>query len=60
MKRDARWYLLLLIPFLALAFPALYARADPAWLGMPFFYWYQFVMLFVSSGVTAIVYVRTR
>jgi hypothetical protein len=60
MTGRARWYWLLVIPFLGLAFPALYARAEPAVFGFPFFYWYQFVWLLVSSTVTALVYLRTR
>ncbi|HEU4634882.1 MAG TPA: DUF3311 domain-containing protein, partial [Edaphobacter sp.] len=32
----------LAIPYLALCFPQLYARATPSLLGFPFFYWYQF------------------
>lgn len=54
------WYWLLLIPFLALAFPVLYARAEPALWGFPFFYWYQFAWLFLTSLVTLLVYVLTR
>jgi hypothetical protein len=60
MRRRARWYWLLAIPFLGLAFPALYAHAEPSVFGFPFFYWYQFAWLLVSSAVTAIVYERTR
>jgi Protein of unknown function (DUF3311) len=54
------WYWLLLIPFLALAFPVLYARAEPTLWGFPFFYWYQFAWLFLTSLVTLLVYVLTR
>jgi len=53
MTRRARWYWLLAIPFLGLGFPAIYARAEPSFFGFPFFYWYQFVWLLISSGVTA-------
>ncbi len=60
MTGRARWYWLLVIPFLGLAFPALYAQAAPSLFGFPFFYWYQFAWLLVSSAVTAIVYERTR
>jgi hypothetical protein len=60
MAGRTRWYWLLAIPFLGLAFPAIYARAEPSVFGFPFFYWYQFVWLLVSSGVTALVYARTR
>ena len=54
------WNWLLLLPFLALAFPALYARESPTLFGLPFFYWYQFGCLIVSAIITWIVYVATR
>jgi hypothetical protein len=54
-----RWYALLLVPFAALLAP-MYLRSTPQVAGIPFFYWYQFVMLFVSAGLTAIVYLATR
>ena len=54
------WYWLLLIPFLALAFPVLYARTEPTLWGFPFFYWYQFAWLFLTSLVTLLVYALTR
>jgi hypothetical protein len=53
------WWLLAL-PFLALLFPGLYARSDPGLFGFPFFYWYQFVWLFATSALTALVYLRSR
>ncbi len=64
MKTGSRpgnaWRWLLLIPVLALAFPALYARRDPVLFGFPFFYWYQFAWLFGSAAVTLLVYRKTR
>ena len=53
-------YWLLLVPFLALAFPALYARDEPELWGFPFFYWYQFAWLVGTSLITWLVYVLTR
>jgi hypothetical protein len=54
------WYLLLLIPFVALLYPPLYAFDEPRLFGMPFFYWYQFLWLFLSAGIVTIVYRATR
>lgn len=54
------WYLLLLLPFIGLLFPPLYAFDEPRLFGMPFFYWYQFAWLFISAGVVSIVYRATR
>jgi len=53
------WWLLLL-PFVALLVPGLYARQSPELFGFPFFYWYQFAWLLVTCGLTAIVYLRSR
>jgi hypothetical protein len=59
-SRPARaWYLLLLVPFIALLLPVYLVRT-PAIAGIPFFYWYQFALLFVSAGLTAIVYRAVR
>jgi len=58
-KSVRAWYLLLVVPFIALLYPW-YLRPTPAIAGIPFFYWYQFVWLFVSAGLTAIVYLAVR
>jgi hypothetical protein len=46
--------------FLVLALVALwvplYNRAEPAVLGIPFFYWFQFAWIVVTAVVTAIAY----
>jgi hypothetical protein len=54
--RSRAWYLLLLIPFVALAFPPIYARQAPELFGFPFFYWYQFAWVPLSALLTWIVY----
>jgi hypothetical protein len=59
-RGKSAWNWLLALPVLALAFPALYARHDPALFGFPFFYWYQFAWLFGSAALTWIVYRATR
>nr|WP_279185569.1 DUF3311 domain-containing protein [Acetobacter syzygii] len=41
--------LLLLLPFLGLLWTPLYDRHDPVLLGFPFFYWYQFAWVPVTS-----------
>ncbi len=58
-KGFSKWYLLLLLSFAGLLFPQLYARETPALWGFPFFYWYQFLWVILSSIITAIVYVKT-
>lgn len=55
-----RWYWLLLLPFLALLYPPLYAHLTPRIFGFPFFYWYQGVWLVITAAITTFVYRRTR
>ena len=43
---------LILIPLVALALVPTYARHDPELWGFPFFYWYQFLWVFLASGCT--------
>ncbi len=53
------WYALLLIPFVALLWLPFYARRTPELFGFPFFYWYQFLWVFIGAGITGLVYVLT-
>jgi Protein of unknown function (DUF3311) len=53
-------YLLLLIPFVALLWVPFYATATPTVAGVPFFYWYQFLWILISTALTGIVYALTR
>jgi hypothetical protein len=55
-RRRSRWVLLLILPYLALCFPQIYARSTPAVWGFPFFYWYQFLWVIVTSVLLGIVY----
>ncbi len=58
-KPARAWFSLLAVPFVALLLP-IYLRAEPALGGVPFFYWYQFALLFVSAALTAVVYFAVR
>ena len=53
-------YLLLLIPFVALLWVPFYATDKPMAAGMPFFYWYQFLWILISTALTGLVYALTR
>jgi hypothetical protein len=53
------WYLLLLVQFPAVLWPPFYNRAEPALIGMPFFYWYQLLWVIVGAVLTAIVHFAT-
>jgi hypothetical protein len=59
-RRNPLWYLLLLIPFVALMWVPFYASATPKLAGFPYFYWYQFAWVIVSAVLTAIVYRVTK
>jgi peptidoglycan/LPS O-acetylase OafA/YrhL len=58
--RRSRWVLLLLLPYLGLCFPIVYARSTPELWGFPFFYWYQFAWVILASGLLAIVYRKLK
>lgn len=38
----------------------IYARAEPALGGIPFFYWYQMLWVFIASGLLALAYLIMR
>ncbi len=54
------WKLLLVLPFLGLCFPQVYARMTPALFGFPFFYWYQFAWVVLASGIMGLVYRKLK
>jgi Protein of unknown function (DUF3311) len=54
------WYLLFVVQVAAVVWPPLYNRVEPAWIGMPFFYWYQLLWVIVGAVLTAIVYFATE
>lgn len=56
MRSKDLWLLLLLIPFVLLLYTPFYAHLDPTLGGVPFFIWYQLLMVLVGAGVTALVY----
>ena len=56
-KRAPGWvWIVLALPYLGMCFPRLYARATPALFGFPFFYWYQFAWVVLTSVLLYIVY----
>lgn len=48
--------LCLLAPFVAMLWVSSYAKADPAFIGIPFFYWYQMLWVLISTALTMIAY----
>ena len=59
-ERASWWYLLFLVQFAVILWPPLYNKAEPAVLGIPFFYWFQLAWVIVSAAITAVVYFATR
>ena len=60
--RSARrfWWLLLIIPVVGPLWVPYFNRIEPEFMGLPFFYWYQFLWVPVSAVITAFVYFMTR
>jgi uncharacterized membrane protein len=54
------WNLLLVIPFVALLWVPFYNRIEPSLFGIPFFYWYQFLWVILTSLIILFVHVMTR
>jgi hypothetical protein len=54
------WYLLLLAQFVPSLWVPLYNSVEPTWLGVPFFYWFQLVLVLICAAVTAFVYFVTE
>jgi hypothetical protein len=55
------WSLVLLVlPFLALLYPPLYARLTPELFGIPFFIWYQFLWVILGALIVYVVYALRR
>ncbi len=52
--------LLLLAPFIGLLIVPLYNFQEPMLLGFPFFYWYQFAWVPLTSLLTYVVYRSVR
>lgn len=52
--------LCLFAPFVGILWVDSYARVEPALGGLPFFYWYQMLWVFVSAVLTFIAYKLVR
>jgi membrane protein implicated in regulation of membrane protease activity len=46
----------LLAPFVAMLWVGSYAKVDPTFIGIPFFYWYQLLWVFISTALTMTAY----
>ena len=60
MRRHRWWQVLLILPFLGLLYPPLYATDSPELFGFPFFYWYQLAWVPIAALLTYFVHRRRR
>lgn len=56
LKKNPTLWIFLALPYLALCFPQIYSRQTPALFGFPFFYWYQFAWVVLTSILLGLVY----
>jgi hypothetical protein len=52
--RRALIALCLAAPYVAILWVGSYAETDPAFIGIPFFYWYQMLWVIIASALTGI------
>ncbi|MEV6669351.1 DUF3311 domain-containing protein [Streptomyces sp. NPDC051162] len=50
----------LAIPFVAMLWVDSFSRLTPAFIGIPFFYWYQMLWVLISTALTVIAYAMVR
>jgi len=55
-KRRSWALLLLLLPFIVLLWPPFYTFDQPELMGIPFFYWFQLLMVVLTAILTAVLY----
>ena len=51
-------YWLFILPLIAVVFPSLYNFWEPTFFGIPFFYWYQFLWVLLTAGITYYIFRR--
>lgn len=49
--------LCLFVPFVAMLWVSSYAKVEPTFIGIPFFYWYQMLWVIISTVLTMTAYV---
>jgi hypothetical protein len=54
------WYLLFVVQWVIVLWPPFYNKAEPYWIGIPFFYWYQLLWVIIGAVFTAVVYFATE
>ena len=54
------WYLLFVPEFALILWPPIYNSVEPTLIGIPFFYWYQLLVVLIGAICTAVVYFATK
>jgi hypothetical protein len=54
------WYWLMLAPCIAAIWVPSFNSVEPSLAGIPFFYWYQLLLVLITAALTAIVYLKTE
>ena len=54
------WYLLFILQVVVVLWPPFYNQAEPALMGIPFFYWSQLMFVLISAVFTAVVYFQVE
>jgi len=59
-RSHTGWYIVLLLFCVLVLWVPLYNRAEPSFIGMPFFYWFQLLLVLIGAALTAIIYFATE
>lgn len=51
---------LLLVTYIGVLYTPFYNSVEPNFMGIPFFYWYQMMWIFISAILTGIMYAIDR
>ena len=59
-RSPAGWYIVLLLFCVFVLWVPVYNRVEPSFIGLPFFYWFQLLLVLVGAALTAIIYFATE
>ncbi len=59
-REPWKWYVPLVVPFVATLWVPLYDRAEPSLAGIPFFYWYLFLWILLVAVMNGVIYAAIR
>ena len=54
------WYAVLALFCLFVLWVPFYNRAEPSFIGLPFFYWFQLLLVLVGAALTAVIDLATE